>query len=397
MEEEFKTSIITTRELKEDLEETGKYNIKDIKIQLLQLATQLYKLANELEEIKYVPVTSTTLVETPKSVPQEVREKLEYLRKLDIKEEKLKELIDKIFKRKKDGMLALSITQMNELLGEAAFGLLEEKKQQLDKLKAKALLDKLTTIESKQKEISPRIQEILNNLKKLKVKEEEMKQLNENITQASSVEKQLELLTDFLIRCSLLLKEQSVEVEEVERKEEDLKEQVEILRAELGKVKHLAASYFNRCRELEEDIKRIKTKNQEEIKLLKEKTKKEFLLKFIPVIDNIYHAYSQIKVNEQNKSIIDGLNLILKVIETFFQQEGVVPIECIGEKLNPKLHEVLDVVNTNEAEDDTIVEEIRKGYLHNQELLRPALVKVAKNIQIVEKGGTAREGQAKDE
>ena len=65
---------------------------------------------------------------------------------------------------------------------------------------------------------------------------------------------------------------------------------------------------------------------------------------------------------------------------TRLEENGVEKIKSVGEKFDPNIHEAVQVVETEDEPDDTVVEEVRAGFLLNGRLLRPAQVKVAKNI-----------------
>ena len=62
----------------------------------------------------------------------------------------------------------------------------------------------------------------------------------------------------------------------------------------------------------------------------------------------------------------------------FMEKEKIKPIECIGKKFDHNLHHAITTVENKDCEDDTIIEEIKKGYIINEKLLRPSQVIVAK-------------------
>jgi len=58
------------------------------------------------------------------------------------------------------------------------------------------------------------------------------------------------------------------------------------------------------------------------------------------------------------------------------KKEGVVPIDALGARFDPRLHEAVQVMDVPGFESDVVLEEMQKGYMYNDRLLRPALVKV---------------------
>jgi molecular chaperone GrpE len=65
-------------------------------------------------------------------------------------------------------------------------------------------------------------------------------------------------------------------------------------------------------------------------------------------------------------------------IQKFLKELGVERIKCLGEKFNPDRHEVLEVSEIDQGDEDTIIEELKPGYMLNGKLLRPASVKIVK-------------------
>ena len=66
-------------------------------------------------------------------------------------------------------------------------------------------------------------------------------------------------------------------------------------------------------------------------------------------------------------------------VESFFEKEQIRYIECIGKKFDHNLHHAVTAINKEDCEDNIIVEEVKKGYMFNEKLLRPSQVIVVKN------------------
>ena len=82
-----------------------------------------------------------------------------------------------------------------------------------------------------------------------------------------------------------------------------------------------------------------------------------------------------------------GVELISQQFRAALQKMGVEPISSVGQPFDPNLHEAIATVETNEYPDNHVVDEIQRGYFFKQRLLRPAMVKVAKNESAA--GGSA--------
>jgi molecular chaperone GrpE len=102
--------------------------------------------------------------------------------------------------------------------------------------------------------------------------------------------------------------------------------------------------------------------------------------KFLPVLDNLQLALKSSGTAEQVRS---GVDLIVKQMQEVLRQMQVVPVSAEGEAFDPRLHEALGTVDRDDLPDQHVAEEIRRGYKLRERLLRPALVRVARNSKQV--------------
>ena len=123
-----------------------------------------------------------------------------------------------------------------------------------------------------------------------------------------------------------------------------------------------------------------------------EKEKKEafefggfnFAAESLSLIDNIDRAMISFKNDEALKNnndlnkIIDGIEIVKKDLISIFKKNGIEAIECINKKFDPNFHQAMLEVENNTKEPGTVVQEIQKGYMMKDRLLRPSLVGVAK-------------------
>jgi molecular chaperone GrpE len=80
-------------------------------------------------------------------------------------------------------------------------------------------------------------------------------------------------------------------------------------------------------------------------------------------------------------SLKQGVDLTLRAFQSVLQKHGVTRIVAKGEKFNPRMHEVMFEEQTDQVPDDTVLEELQPGYLLHERVLRPTLVKIARNPQ----------------
>lgn len=103
--------------------------------------------------------------------------------------------------------------------------------------------------------------------------------------------------------------------------------------------------------------------------------------KLLPVVDNLERALEVVdNLNEETKNLFSGFALIKRQLSEVLEKEGVNPVPALGEKFDPNIHEAIMQVPVEDGqEENQIVEELRKGYRYKEKILRPSLVKVAKN------------------
>lgn len=102
---------------------------------------------------------------------------------------------------------------------------------------------------------------------------------------------------------------------------------------------------------------------------------KDFVEKLLPIIDSFELALKDTKSPEQFKK---GVEMIYSQLYTMLEKEGLKPIDALGEKLDPYKHEAL-LHEKSSKPDDTIIEELSKGYMLKDAVVRTSKVKIAKN------------------
>ena len=108
------------------------------------------------------------------------------------------------------------------------------------------------------------------------------------------------------------------------------------------------------------------------------------LKEFLPVVDNLERALNAMPTMEWTGpagSLKQGVDLTLKAFQSVLQKHGVTRIAAKGEKFNPHMHEVMFEEKTDQVPDETVLEELQAGYLLHERVLRPAMVKIARNPQ----------------
>jgi molecular chaperone GrpE len=107
-----------------------------------------------------------------------------------------------------------------------------------------------------------------------------------------------------------------------------------------------------------------------------------FARDILSVADNLARALQaipeELREDDKFKGLVAGLEATGKELETVFSKHGIVPIEAIGEELDPNRHQAMVEIPTGDAAPGIVVEQMQRGYMIKDRLLRPALVGVAK-------------------
>ena len=104
---------------------------------------------------------------------------------------------------------------------------------------------------------------------------------------------------------------------------------------------------------------------------------RELINELLTVLDLFEIALRNAASEEWNEDRLTGFELIYKQFQDNLGRAGLSPIDATGQKFDPRLHQAVALLATLDLEENTVIEEMRKGYLLNGDLLRPAMVSVS--------------------
>lgn len=134
--------------------------------------------------------------------------------------------------------------------------------------------------------------------------------------------------------------------------------------------------YLRERAEMDNFRKRQERYAQERI----QREKKALILKILSVMDNVERALAYQETMDR-QALQQTLRMLMWQLNEFLKGEGLTPIATVGERLNPYEHEAIELVENSDQPEDTIVEEVLKGYKIGNETLRAARVKVSAGNQ----------------
>jgi len=177
----------------------------------------------------------------------------------------------------------------------------------------------------------------------------------------------------------------------IETRKSQLERELEELKDDGRKLKELeekTEKYLNSLVRTQADFDNYKKSNQRENERYRLYFKEKILKKLINHYEDLLRASEILGYSENGESVKKGFDMIIKNFEKFLEEEGVKPMNSEGDKFDPYKHEALMVEENNDLPENTIIEEIDKGYYLNNKVLKPAGVKISKQklkLQINEK------------
>ena len=170
-------------------------------------------------------------------------------------------------------------------------------------------------------------------------------------------------------------KDESHKVEPKEKKDSPAKEE-----STENKLKAAEEKLLRAMAETENQRKRFDKERQEAFEF----GGFNFARESLSLLDNIDRAINSFKNDDTLKNnkdldkIIEGIEIVKKDLVSIFKKNSIETIECLNKKFDPNFHQAMLEIEDNTKESGTVIQEIQKGYMMKDRLLRPSLVGVTK-------------------
>jgi molecular chaperone GrpE len=173
-----------------------------------------------------------------------------------------------------------------------------------------------------------------------------------------------------------------VEIKKEKRTSKDKKENTASLKKELRK-KNMEIRYLKKETETlkEEFLRHMADKENLRKRMEREKQDyyqyalSEFLKEILSVLDNFERALNSEDIKD-SQSIREGIEMISKQLKNLLVKQGITPIQIKEKRFNPHLHQAFITEESRDVDEPEVAEELQKGYMLHDRLLRPSLVKV---------------------
>jgi len=147
--------------------------------------------------------------------------------------------------------------------------------------------------------------------------------------------------------------------------------------AEVQKLKAERDTLLDRLARLQAEFENARKRAAREQQEFREFAVADAIKAILPVLDSFDRALQVAPAAQSD--LRSGIELIHKQLHDALQKLGVRPVAAKGEQFDPHVHEAVEMVDTAEADDHEILDELQRGYKLKERLLRPAMVKVARN------------------
>ncbi len=158
--------------------------------------------------------------------------------------------------------------------------------------------------------------------------------------------------------------EEEQKIENIEELKNQLEEEKEKTVLQEKKIQYLLADFENLKKRTESDV-------QNKVNSITD----DLIMKFLSIYDDFIRARDALSKQNVN---VDGLDAILKNMNSFLHEYGIRPIEALGEVFDPRLHEAISTKDDPSLDDNTVTAELRKGYILKDRVIRHSLVEISK-------------------
>ncbi|BFH12800.1 nucleotide exchange factor GrpE [Paenibacillus melissococcoides] len=171
--------------------------------------------------------------------------------------------------------------------------------------------------------------------------------------------------------------EHKQEAEEASEAEGKAAEEAQGEPAELKEARAQAEELQQRLLRAQADFDNFRRRTVKEKEELAQYASSKLVTQLLPVLDNFERALAAAQTGSEEQSFVKGVDMIFRQFMQVLEQEGVKAMNAVGEPFNPEFHQAIMQVESEEHEEGIVVEEVQKGYMLKDRVLRPAMVKVS--------------------
>ena len=156
---------------------------------------------------------------------------------------------------------------------------------------------------------------------------------------------------------------------------EDNDENREVISDEIKKLQDENSELKDKWQRALADYQNLERRTQTEISQRVSEKTNNLLLNFLNIYEDFLRAENSLSKEKINT---DGIQAVIKNMESLLSENNIKPIDAIGEIFDPQIHEAVSIVEDNSLDDGTITQEVSKGYISGKAILKPSKVIVSK-------------------
>ncbi len=149
------------------------------------------------------------------------------------------------------------------------------------------------------------------------------------------------------------------------------------LEVELQEQRKLADENYQKYLRTQADFDNFRRRSRLEKEDFAKYASAKLIEQLLPIVDNFERALGVSRDSKDNDALIKGVDMIFRQLDQVLVGEGLTPIQAVGQPFNPEYHQAIMQVESEDHEEGIVLEEIQKGYILKDKVLRPSMVKVS--------------------
>ncbi len=180
--------------------------------------------------------------------------------------------------------------------------------------------------------------------------------------------------------------------QETDNTKPEIKQSAEDWESRLEAEKKRSEQFMTRLKYLQADFENLRRRCDRQIEEVTQYSNERIIIQLLEVVDELELAIKNAQFTESVQTLTEGVQMTLKRLRKVLEQEGVTPIESVDQPFDPSKHNAIAAVERDDVENCVVIEEVRKGYMMKNKVIRPSIVKVA-----VKKSSSNKTGEKQDE
>ena len=169
-------------------------------------------------------------------------------------------------------------------------------------------------------------------------------------------------------------------------KTKNINEKVDTIQQELDEKTKKLETYENTLKRLQAEFENYRKRTEKEKIDSIAYANEKIIVSLLDILDNFERAINEMKKTNETEKLKTGVELIFKQLYNLLKTQGVEKIEAIEQQFDPKKHEALMQIVSDNHKEDTVIQVMQKGYMIKDKVIRPTKVAVSKKSDNDKKG-----------